>query len=42
MEQVVKIICLFWLAVVIAAIVEVIKVDIESLKEKEEEGFDYK
>lgn len=42
MDQVVKFISLFWLAVVLAAIWEVIKVDAESLKEEGEEGFDYK
>ena len=42
MEQAVKVISLFWLVVVIAAIVEVIKVEAETLKEKEEEVFDYK
>lgn len=42
MEQAVKVISLFWLAVVIAALVEAIRVDAETLKEKEEEAFDYK
>jgi|GEM_PF-6285820 len=42
MEQAVKVISLFWLAVVIAALVEVIKVDAETLKEKEAELFNYK
>jgi hypothetical protein len=42
MEQVVKIISIFWVAIVLAAIVEVIRVDVELIKKEREEDFDYK
>ncbi|WP_326511375.1 hypothetical protein [Clostridium intestinale] len=42
MEQVVKIISLFWVAIVLAAIAEVIRVDVELIKKEREEDFDYK